>query len=70
MIIPVVICMPAILMQQFTSIWITHKSRYQWALFSSNKEVGDFTATFHWCKKANLTRAGSGEANKGDRRGC
>jgi hypothetical protein len=48
----------------------THKSRYQWALFSSNKEVGDFTATFHWCKKANLTIAGSGEANKGDRRGC
>jgi hypothetical protein len=25
-------------------------------LFSSNKEVGYFSAVFHWCKKANLMR--------------
>jgi hypothetical protein len=34
------------------------KSRYQQALFSSNKGVGDFSVASHWWKRADLTKAG------------
>jgi hypothetical protein len=34
-------------------------------LFSSNKGAGDFSAAFHWCKKADLMTAGEKEVDRG-----
>jgi hypothetical protein len=42
--------------------YYTTDSRYQRALFSSNRRVRDIPAASHWCKKADLMTAISGEA--------